>query len=335
MDEQVGDFSDSYETEDIDSYEGDSDDMINKKRFPKYNEVEMCREYEFKVGLEFKSLFQFKDGIKEHALLNERDIRVVCKEQKEKCKWMCFASKVGGSDYFQIIGSPTAGSSAANDSPGAGSDAPTTGAAIRGKGRGRGMGLDRGRSRGRATPPHQPTRPNPIVTDYCNCCFMKCCLVLFDIASALEPTTAAAGSGATNGSPAAGSSAANDSPGAGSGASTRRAAVKPPPSNPIETNIVPPTTLNLFSAQLATFHALLHTLATQPTPSIGPLTQPTPPIIPLLLDRIQLNTASSYTSIYFSNFHIQLLCVNAQSIYRSFLYISIPDFTLYLTKGML
>ncbi|RYR29246.1 hypothetical protein Ahy_B01g053594 isoform A [Arachis hypogaea] len=64
------------------------------------------------VELEFKSLNQFKDAIKEHALLNGQDIRfrksdkvrcrVVCKGKKGKCKWMCFASKVGGSDYFRI-----------------------------------------------------------------------------------------------------------------------------------------------------------------------------------------------------------------------------------------
>ena len=112
MDEEIGDISDGYETEDMDSYEGDSDDMIKKKRFLKYDEAEMCREYEFKVGLEFKTLSQFKDAIKEHALLNGRDIRykkndklrcrVVCNGQKGKCKWICFASKVGGSDCFRI-----------------------------------------------------------------------------------------------------------------------------------------------------------------------------------------------------------------------------------------
>ncbi|QHO43641.1 uncharacterized protein DS421_5g164420 [Arachis hypogaea] len=111
-DEQVGGISDRYETDDIDSYEGDSDDMIKKKRFPKYNEAEMNREYEFQVVLEFKSLSQFKEAVKEHALLNGRDIRfrkndkvrcrVVCKERKGKCKWVCFASKVGGSDCFRI-----------------------------------------------------------------------------------------------------------------------------------------------------------------------------------------------------------------------------------------
>ncbi|RYR53580.1 hypothetical protein Ahy_A06g028765 [Arachis hypogaea] len=101
-DEQVGGLSDGYETDDIDSYEGDSNDMIKKRRFPKYNEAEMNREYEFQVGLEFKSLSQFKEAVKEHALLNDRDIRVVCKGRKGKCKWVCFASKVGGSDCFRI-----------------------------------------------------------------------------------------------------------------------------------------------------------------------------------------------------------------------------------------
>ncbi|RYR15692.1 hypothetical protein Ahy_B04g072597 isoform A [Arachis hypogaea] len=111
-DEQVGGISDEYETDDIDSYEGDSDDMIKKRRFSKYNKAEMNREYEFQVGLEFKSLSQFKEAVKEHALLNGRDIRfrkndkvrcrVVCKGRKGKCKWICFASKVGGSDCFRI-----------------------------------------------------------------------------------------------------------------------------------------------------------------------------------------------------------------------------------------
>ncbi|XP_016186198.1 uncharacterized protein LOC107627902 [Arachis ipaensis] len=111
-DEQVEGISNGYETDDIDSYEGDSDDMIKKRRFPKYNEAEMNREYEFQVGLKFKSLSQFKEAVKEHALLNGRDIRfrkndrvrcrVVCKGRKEKCKWVCFASKIRGSDCFRI-----------------------------------------------------------------------------------------------------------------------------------------------------------------------------------------------------------------------------------------
>ncbi|KAL4315804.1 hypothetical protein AHAS_Ahas15G0221700 [Arachis hypogaea] len=72
----------------------------------------MSRDYKFKVGLEFKSLAQFKDAIREHALLNRRDVRymkndkvrcrVGCRGKKEKFRWMAFVSKVGGFDYFRL-----------------------------------------------------------------------------------------------------------------------------------------------------------------------------------------------------------------------------------------
>nr|XP_025612115.1 uncharacterized protein LOC112705508 [Arachis hypogaea] len=83
-DEQVGGISDGYKTEDIDSYEGNFDDMIKNRRFSKYNETEMNRKYEFRV-LEFKSLNQFKDAIKEHALLNGWDIRIKTLNEKHTC----------------------------------------------------------------------------------------------------------------------------------------------------------------------------------------------------------------------------------------------------------
>ncbi|RYR52774.1 hypothetical protein Ahy_A06g027650 [Arachis hypogaea] len=92
VDKQIEDIFYGYEIEKIDSYEEDSDDMIKNKRFPRYNE--------------------FKDAIKEHVLLNGKDTsfkknnkvrcRVVCNGRKSKCKWIYFASKVGGSDYFRI-----------------------------------------------------------------------------------------------------------------------------------------------------------------------------------------------------------------------------------------
>ncbi|MED6199059.1 hypothetical protein PIB30_072395 [Stylosanthes scabra] len=63
-----GDISEGYETEDIDSYEGDSDDGIRRRRYPKYNDKEMNRDYEFHLGFEFNSIAQFREAIKEHAL---------------------------------------------------------------------------------------------------------------------------------------------------------------------------------------------------------------------------------------------------------------------------
>ncbi|RYR03187.1 hypothetical protein Ahy_B06g082031 isoform A [Arachis hypogaea] len=78
----------------------DSDEMIKKRRFQKYNEAEMNREYEF----------PFKDAIKEHALLNGQDIRFR-KNDKVRCRVVCKGKgkvqmdvfcKVGGSDCFRI-----------------------------------------------------------------------------------------------------------------------------------------------------------------------------------------------------------------------------------------
>ncbi|MED6151971.1 hypothetical protein PIB30_087408 [Stylosanthes scabra] len=47
-DEDVdSEISEGYETEEIGSYEGNSNDMIKKKRYPKYNTAEMHKNYEF------------------------------------------------------------------------------------------------------------------------------------------------------------------------------------------------------------------------------------------------------------------------------------------------
>ncbi|MED6220683.1 hypothetical protein PIB30_047169 [Stylosanthes scabra] len=83
---KVGDISSSYETESLDSYyDGDSDDSIRRMRYPKYNEVEMSAAYEFRLGLEFKSIAEFKEAIKKHTLLNGRGIEYV-NNDKVRCR---------------------------------------------------------------------------------------------------------------------------------------------------------------------------------------------------------------------------------------------------------
>ncbi|RYR54171.1 hypothetical protein Ahy_A06g029424 isoform C [Arachis hypogaea] len=88
-DEQVRGISDAYETDDIDSYEGDSDDMIKKRRLSKYNEAEMNREYEFQVGLEFKSLSQFKDAVREQRKKGKVQVGLFCKIKTLNGKNIC------------------------------------------------------------------------------------------------------------------------------------------------------------------------------------------------------------------------------------------------------
>ncbi|XP_016185895.1 uncharacterized protein LOC107627575 [Arachis ipaensis] len=108
----VGDISSGYDTESLDSYDGDSDEPVRKKRYPRYNEADMSVDYEFRLGTEFKSIAEFKEAIKEYALLNGRDIRYVkndqvrcrvkCKGLGGECPWMAFASKVGKSGCVRL-----------------------------------------------------------------------------------------------------------------------------------------------------------------------------------------------------------------------------------------
>ncbi|RYR26660.1 hypothetical protein Ahy_B02g060938 isoform A [Arachis hypogaea] len=103
---------DGTEIDSLDSYDGDSDEPVRKKRYPRYNEADMSVDYEFRLGTEFKSIAEFKEAIKEYALLNGRDIRYVkndqvrcrvkCKGLGGECPWMAFASKVGKSGCVRL-----------------------------------------------------------------------------------------------------------------------------------------------------------------------------------------------------------------------------------------
>ncbi|RYR01493.1 hypothetical protein Ahy_B06g080366 [Arachis hypogaea] len=72
----------------LDSYDEDFDEPIKRKRYPRYNEANMNVDYEFRLGTKFKSIAEFKEAIKEHALLNGRDIRYV-KNDQVRCKVKC------------------------------------------------------------------------------------------------------------------------------------------------------------------------------------------------------------------------------------------------------
>ncbi|MED6147860.1 hypothetical protein PIB30_047914 [Stylosanthes scabra] len=45
-----GDIYEGYETENLDKYEGDSDDEIRRRKYPKCSEKEMNQDYEFQLG---------------------------------------------------------------------------------------------------------------------------------------------------------------------------------------------------------------------------------------------------------------------------------------------
>ncbi|KAJ1429703.1 Transposase, MuDR, plant [Sesbania bispinosa] len=69
----------------------------------------MCRQFKFKLGMEFSSLKEFKDAILEHSVLNGREIifekndkvgaRVRC---SQTCDFVALVSKVGGSSTYRM-----------------------------------------------------------------------------------------------------------------------------------------------------------------------------------------------------------------------------------------
>ncbi|RYR37114.1 hypothetical protein Ahy_A09g042045 [Arachis hypogaea] len=100
----VGDISSGYDTESLDSYDGDSDELVRRKRYPRYNKADMSVDYEFWLETEFKSIAEFKEAIKEHALLNGRDIRYAKNDQKIlKSKHTCgrnYSGRLASSNWI-------------------------------------------------------------------------------------------------------------------------------------------------------------------------------------------------------------------------------------------
>ncbi|XP_058746137.1 uncharacterized protein LOC131619011 [Vicia villosa] len=102
---------DEYMTDELDS--GAEDDSSDERPCViRFNEEDkLGKEYVFKVGMEFRSLRQFKDTILEHNVLNGRDIkfekndsnrcRVVCKDNK-KCNYKILCSRVLSTATFRI-----------------------------------------------------------------------------------------------------------------------------------------------------------------------------------------------------------------------------------------
>nr|XP_004489869.1 uncharacterized protein LOC101510316 [Cicer arietinum] len=100
----------AYASEELDN--SDPDSNSNKEKRPKYDQFrveELNKNYKFKLGLEFKSLVEFKDAIREWSILNGKEIefikndsiraRVIC---KAKCWFLALVSKVGDSHTFRM-----------------------------------------------------------------------------------------------------------------------------------------------------------------------------------------------------------------------------------------
>jgi hypothetical protein len=115
---------DDYFSEELDSSDPDDSDHEPWPRYEKFRKEQLNKDYEFRLGMEFNSLKEFKDAIREWNVLNGHEIsfeknesyrvRTVCKEdavkkgdkrhkgEKKKCGYLCLCSKVGNRHTYQI-----------------------------------------------------------------------------------------------------------------------------------------------------------------------------------------------------------------------------------------
>lgn len=110
--EEVDDQEDEYHSEELVSSDPDEEGNEGRIRRPKYEKfrpADLNKNYQFKVGLEFTSLNEFKDAIREWFILNGKEmnflkndklrVRVEC---KTKCGFLTHVSKVGHKQTFTM-----------------------------------------------------------------------------------------------------------------------------------------------------------------------------------------------------------------------------------------
>ncbi|XP_028800308.1 TMV resistance protein N-like [Neltuma alba] len=101
--------SDLEDDELYEEYACDDEDNKAITRYEKYNSAQMCKEFEFKLGMEFNSVQQFREVLKEYCLLHGYDVKFLKNDKercrvrcKKKCGWLILVSKVGGSMTFRV-----------------------------------------------------------------------------------------------------------------------------------------------------------------------------------------------------------------------------------------
>ncbi|KAJ1395436.1 hypothetical protein SESBI_33394 [Sesbania bispinosa] len=70
------DMDDGYVSDDLESLSGSDveGEVVSKDRFPRFRKEDLCKEFKFKLGMEFASLKEFKDAILEHSILNGKEV---------------------------------------------------------------------------------------------------------------------------------------------------------------------------------------------------------------------------------------------------------------------
>jgi len=91
------------------SSDPDASNYEKGSKYVKYRKEQLGKSYEFRLGMEFNSLDDFKDAIVEWNVLNGHHIKFVKNDKirvravcREKCGFLAFCSKVGDRHTYQL-----------------------------------------------------------------------------------------------------------------------------------------------------------------------------------------------------------------------------------------
>lgn len=95
------DIDDTYISEELESrakWDSDFDGGCDR-RVLKFREEDMCKDFKWKIGMDFSSLKQFKDAILEHSVLNCKKVKFVKNDQvyvrvvcEANCQFVAYVS---------------------------------------------------------------------------------------------------------------------------------------------------------------------------------------------------------------------------------------------------
>ncbi|XP_058746238.1 uncharacterized protein LOC131619115 [Vicia villosa] len=100
---------DEYVTDELDSSDPDLSDEDKGHKFEKFKKEHFNKNFKFEWGMEFNSLDEFREAIREWSVLNGREIKFVKNESyrvrlecRAKCGFLILCSKVGHKNTFAI-----------------------------------------------------------------------------------------------------------------------------------------------------------------------------------------------------------------------------------------
>ncbi|XP_058779616.1 uncharacterized protein LOC131653480 [Vicia villosa] len=103
------DDEEEYLSEELNSSNPDNSEDDKKPKFEKFKKEQLTKDFKFKWGMEFTSLNDFRDAIREWTVLNGREITFVKNEGyrvrdecKAKCSFLMLCSKVGHKHTYAI-----------------------------------------------------------------------------------------------------------------------------------------------------------------------------------------------------------------------------------------